>query len=118
MHYVVIEPHRSEYPRPIRFAKGTLLDIGPRYEGEPGWQDWYLCTCAGQEPGWVPAQLIERLSVCQGRALDHYSAHELDVDPGQRVQMVRPLNGWVWCRRQGNGELGWLPAEKVRRVSI
>ncbi len=36
MHYVVIESHRSEYPRPIRFAKGTLLNIGPRYEGEPG----------------------------------------------------------------------------------
>ncbi|MCE1009959.1 SH3 domain-containing protein [Pseudomonas monteilii] len=75
MHYVVIEPHRSEYPRPIRFAKGTLLNIGPRYEGKPGWQDWYLCTCSGQEPGWVPAQLIERISVCQGRALDNYSAH-------------------------------------------
>lgn len=52
MHYVVIESHRSEYPRPIRFAKGTLLNIGPRYEGEAGWQDWYLCTCTGQEPGW------------------------------------------------------------------
>ncbi|MGE8462335.1 MAG: SH3 domain-containing protein [Pseudomonas capeferrum] len=112
MHYIVIEPHRSEYPRPLRFVKGTLLDIGPRYEGEPGWQDWYLCSCTGQEPGWVPAQLIEPISVGRGRALDDYSAHELDADPGQLVQILRPLNGWIWCRRQGDGELGWLPAEK------
>ena len=63
----------------------------------------------------MPAQLIERLSVCRGRALDHYCAHELDADPGQLVEMVRPLNGWLWCRRHGNGELGWLPAEKLQQ---
>ncbi|ATP45794.1 SH3 domain-containing protein [Pseudomonas kermanshahensis] len=117
MHYVVIERHRSEYPRPIRFAKGTLLDIGPRYEGEPGWQDWYLCSCPGQEPGWVPAQLIERFSVEKGRALDHYSAHELDADPGQLVQKVRSLNGWMWCRRHDDDEFGWLPLAKLEQLS-
>jgi hypothetical protein len=114
--YVVIEAHRSEYPRPIRFAQGEMLDIGPRYAGEQNWQDWYLCSCAGQEPGWVPAQVIERLGVARGRALEQYCAHELDVDPGQRVLGLRPLNGWLWCRREANGELGWLPAEKLRLV--
>ncbi|HDS1736282.1 SH3 domain-containing protein [Pseudomonas hunanensis] len=116
MKYVVIKGHRSEYPRPIRFAKGEMLAIGQRYEGEESWQDWYLCSCAGQEAGWVPAQVIERLSVAQGRALEQYSAHELDVDPGQLVEGLRLLNGWVWCRRQVNGELGWLPAEKLRAL--
>lgn len=116
MKYVVIEGHRSEYPRPICFAKGDLLEIGQRYEGEEAWQDWYLCTCVGQAPGWVPGQLIERVGVAQGRALEHYSAHELDVDPGQGVEGLRPLNGWMWCRRQANGELGWLPCEKLRLV--
>ncbi|WP_243432331.1 hypothetical protein [Pseudomonas sp. 32_A] len=65
----------------------------------------------------MPAQLIEWLSMCQGRALDHYSAHELDADPGQLVQMVRPLNGWVWCRRHGNDEYGWLPAQKLQPLT-
>lgn len=112
--YVVIAPHRSAYPKPLRFAKGTLLEVGQRYEGEPGWQDWYLCCCDGQLPGWVPAQVIERLGVGQGRALEHYSAHELDADPGQRVYRLRQLNGWMWCRRLSNGELGWLPLEKLK----
>lgn len=114
MEYVVIAPHRSAYPKPLRFAKGTLLEVGQRYEGEPGWQDWYLCRCDGQLPGWVPAQVIERLGVGQGRALEHYSAHELDADPGQRVYRLRQLNGWMWCRRLSNGELGWLPLEKLK----
>ncbi|MGW7775270.1 SH3 domain-containing protein [Pseudomonas machongensis] len=115
MKYVVIESHRSEYPRPISFARGTLLQIGQRYEGEEDWQDWYLCSCEGQEPGWVPGQLIERLGVGQGRALESYSAYELDADPGQVMVGLRRLNGWLWCRRQRNGELGWLPLEKLRQ---
>ncbi|AIZ33180.1 SH3 domain-containing protein [Pseudomonas sp. K1(2024)] len=116
MNYVVIERHRSEYPKPISFAQGVRLQIGQRYEGDKGWEDWYLCHCAGQEAGWVPAQVIERLGVGEGRSLEPYSAHELDVDPGQVMVGLRPLNGWLWCRRQRNGELGWLPMHKLRRL--
>lgn len=117
MKYVVIEHHRSEYPTPITFASGTLLDIGQRYEGEEPWQDWYLCSCTGQSPGWVPAQVIERIGVDRGRAVEAYCAHELDIDPGQQVEALRPLNGWLWCRNLRNGELGWLPQEKLRLLS-
>lgn len=114
MKYVVIEHHRSEYPTPITFAGGTLLDIGQRYEGEEPLQDWYLCSCSGQAPGWVPAQVIERIGVDRGRAVEAYCAHELDIDPGQQVEGLRPLNGWLWCRNLRNGELGWLPQQKLR----
>lgn len=65
----------------------------------------------------MPAQLIEPISVGRGRALDDYSARELDADPGQLVQLLRPLNGWIWCRRHGDGELGWLPLEKLKQLS-
>ncbi|MBJ9976371.1 ligand-binding protein SH3 [Pseudomonas sp. S75] len=116
MNYVVIENHRSEYPRPIHFVRGALLQIGQRYQGEHDCQDWYLCSCGGQQAGWVPGQLIERLGVGEGRALESYSAHELDVDPGQVMVGLRPLNGWLWCRSQRNGELGWLPLDKLRRL--
>ncbi|MBN6790112.1 UNVERIFIED_ORG: hypothetical protein J2W65_001469 [Pseudomonas parafulva] len=116
MHFIVIERHRSAYRRPLHFAQGTLLEVGPRFESEPGMQDWYLCSCTGQEPGWVPEQLIERLDFNQGRALDHYCAHELDVEPGQLVERLRLLNGWLWCRRHGDGELGWLPVGKLQQL--
>ncbi|MDH0303658.1 MULTISPECIES: SH3 domain-containing protein [unclassified Pseudomonas] len=114
MKYVAIAAHRSEYPAPITFARGALLSIGQRYEGDEHWEDWYLCGCHGQEPGWVPAQVIERLGVDRGRALEAYSAHELDIDPGQQLEGLRPLNGWLWCRRVANGELGWVPMAKLR----
>lgn len=117
MKYVVIETHRSEYPAPITFARGAMLEVGQRYEGDEHWEDWYLCSCTGQAPGWVPGQLIERLGVAQGRALEPYSAHELDVDPGQQVEGLRALNGWLWCRVAGKDELGWVPLAKLRRLT-
>lgn len=116
MKYVVVELHRSEYPRPISFGRGEPLEIGQRFEGDEPWQDWYLCSCAGQPAGWVPNQIIERVGVDQGRAREAYCAHELDIDPGQEVEGLRALNGWLWCRRLRNGELGWLPQSKLRRV--
>ncbi|WP_459206003.1 SH3 domain-containing protein [Pseudomonas sp. MLB6B] len=114
MKSVVIKVHRSEYPQPIRLVAGQLLSVGQRYEGSESWEDWYLCSCAGQSPGWVPAQLIEILGVGQGRAREPYCAHELDVEPGQLIEVLRPLNGWYWCKRLSDGELGWLPAEVLR----
>ncbi|MFS0826897.1 SH3 domain-containing protein [Pseudomonas phoenicis] len=114
MKSVVIKIHRSEYPQPIRLVAGQPLSIGQRYEGSEGWEDWYLCTCAGQLPGWVPAQLIEVLGIGHGRARETYCAHELDVEPGQIIEALRFLNGWYWCKRLSDGELGWLPSEVLR----
>ncbi len=114
MKAVVITQYRSEYPQPIRFTAGELLAVGQRYEGRDGWQDWYLCTSAACIPGWVPEQIIEILGVGRGRAREPYCAHELDVDPGQLIETLRPLNGWYWCRRLSDDELGWLPAEVLR----
>ncbi|QXI40396.1 ligand-binding protein SH3 [Pseudomonas xantholysinigenes] len=117
MKYLVVEAHRSEYPAPITFVQGTLLDVGQRYEGQEQWQDWYLCSCPGQISGWVPGQLIERLGVGRGRALADYSAYELDVDPGQQLDGLRWLNGWLWCRRVEGDEQGWVPLAKLRPLA-
>ncbi|MDN7142097.1 hypothetical protein KC131_15730 [Pseudomonas sp. JQ170] len=112
MKYIVVEPHRSEYPEPISFAKGAALTIGERYEGAEGWDNWYFCTTPGHAGGWVPGQVIERLQGERGRALEDYCARELDVDPGERLEGGRQLNGWVWCSK--GDQAGWVPLAVVR----
>ncbi|OLS62348.1 SH3 domain-containing protein [Pseudomonas putida] len=97
MLYLVIEPHRSEFPEPISFVKHTPLAVGERYEGDEGWDNWYFCDVPGQQGGWVPGQVIRILAAGQGVALEDYTARELDVDSGQRVFGARQMNGWVWC---------------------
>ncbi|WP_370601368.1 SH3 domain-containing protein [Pseudomonas nitroreducens] len=108
MQYDVIRPHRSEYPEPITFSKGTALTVDERYEGEEGWQDWYFCSTAGQKDGWVPAQVFQLTAPGAGIAMEDYTARELDVEVGERLEGGRELGGWRWCSR-GDGESGWVP---------
>ncbi|CAD5108123.1 SH3 domain-containing protein [Zestomonas carbonaria] len=114
--YLVIRPHRSEYPEPITLSKGDPVVVGDRYEGPEGWDDWYFCTTPGQQGGWVPKQVIERVDGNTGRALEDYTAKELDVDEGETLIGLRTLNGWVWCSRVSDTEAGWVPLEHLRQM--
>ncbi len=117
MQYEVIQPHRSEYPEPITFAKGAALAVGERYEGEAVWQDWYFCSTAGQKDGWVPAQVFRLTAPGAGVATEDYTARELDVELGERLEGGRELGGWRWCSRAG-GESGWVPLACLRETGL
>lgn len=113
---IVICQHRSEYPNPITFTKGTLLEIGEKYTGDEGWDNWYLCSTNGQEPGWVPEQIIEWIDSSLGKAKDSYTARELDVDPEEILWGMKELNGWIWCTRTSSSEEGWVPLNNIRQI--
>ncbi|MEG0010463.1 MAG: SH3 domain-containing protein [Aeromonas sp.] len=114
--WLVISSHRSEYPEPITFAKGTPLMVGERYEGEEDWQDWLFCQCAGQQGGWVPAQLIEWLDKGQARAREDYTARELNVQPDDQLVGHRMINGWIWCDNVEGTASGWVPLANLREL--
>ncbi|KUZ94120.1 ligand-binding protein SH3 [Burkholderia ubonensis] len=113
MNYVVTMPHRSEYPNPIRLNKGDPFVIGEKDQGPEGWDNWFFCTAPGQAGGWVPLQVIERLADGTGRALEDYTARELDVDAGETLIGLRTLNGWVWCERRSCDDAGWVPLRNL-----
>jgi len=114
MRYLVVAPHRSEFPHPITLVRGQALQVGERYEGAEGWDDWYLCEAADQAPGWVPAQVIGRDAQGDAFAKEDYCARELDVDPDQVLLGGRVLNGWAWCAPVGGGAEGWVPLRVLR----
>lgn len=107
--FIVTTPHTSEFPNPITLAEGTLLTVGEAYRGDEGWDNWFFCCTPGQEPGWVPEQIIERLDDQHARAREAYTARELDVQVGERLIASRSLNGWLWCTREAIAESGWVP---------
>lgn len=116
LQYIVIATHRSEYPDPITLVAGQPLQVGEKYEGPEGWDNWYFCTASGQPGGWVPAQVIAFDPDGSGHATEAYCARELDVDPGDRLLGARTLNGWVWCERRESAEAGWVPISHLRAV--
>jgi len=111
--YIVTKPHRSEYPNPIQLNQGDSFVIGEEYQGSESWEDWFFCTTPNQISGWVPKQVIERCHDGTGRALEDYSACELNVSTGETLIGARVLNGWIWCQRLASSEAGWVPLENL-----
>lgn len=107
--FIVTTAHISEFPNPITFTEGAPLTVGEAYQGDEGWDNWFLCTTPGQQAGWVPGQVIERLDDRHARAREAYTARELDVRVGERLSASRSLNGWFWCAREDGVESGWVP---------
>lgn len=79
--FIATDQHRSEYPDPITFKRGTRIVVGEIYEGNEEWENWYFCTITNHSGGWVPAQVIK----C--------------------------VNGWFWCQRLSDNETGWVPVK-------
>lgn len=115
--YIVVSSHESEFPKPITFKKGDSLHVGEEYSGSEGWDNWFLCTTPGQEPGWVPGQVIEHFENSRGRALDDYTARELNVREGEFVIGSRTLNGWLWCEKTVSTESGWVPLDNLKEAT-
>lgn len=116
MRYIVVAQHRSEYPEPICLAKGDLITIGEKYEGPEGWDNWYLCRTPDSQEGWVPGQIIEELNPGNGKALEDYTALELNANTGDVLIGTRTLNGWVWCQHSSDARSGWVPLKNLQEI--
>lgn len=117
MKYVVIKSHQSEFPSPIQLKTGDRFSVGELYKGPERWANWYLCCALGQEPGWVPMQVISLQEDGMGVATMDYTAQEMDVALGETVQGGRTLNGWVWCTSCAADRKGWVPEENLQMLN-
>jgi len=97
----------------IELAVGEIVKVGREDKENPGWKNWLWCTSKSTGlSGWVPKQY---LNICgdTGKAIKAYSAIELQVEPGEVVEIGYHLNGWAWCKNEP-GFQGWVPEENFR----
>lgn len=114
--YLVVSPHESEFPKPITFKKGDMLIVGEKYSGAEDWDNWFLCSASGQEPGWVPGLVLDQHGDLTGMALEDYTARELNVLEGEQLTGIRTLNGWLWRTKHASTKSGWVPLENLKEV--
>jgi uncharacterized protein YgiM (DUF1202 family) len=108
--YCVIKAHTAVYPDPITMQVGDIIDVSDKEDDWQGWT-WVWCTNQGGKSGWVPkGYVIQDEGVWRARY--DYSAMELSVEIGERVEVLQRESGWVECTND-RGARGWVPAENV-----
>jgi len=110
MNVTVIEPYTSQYPNPIKFEKGDILELGEMDTEYPG---WILAKAKDGKEGWAPVQYFDREENSSiGVANMDYNAFELSTTMGQILMVIRELNEW-YLLETSDGQLGWVPAKTV-----
>lgn len=98
----------ASYPHPLVLRVGELVTILPR---ESEWEGWLWCVDAAGKGGWVPRICLDA-DAGLAEVLEDYDAAELDVRPGDVLQLGRRYGGWIRCR-DANGREGWIPEDCV-----
>lgn len=112
--FVVQKEWKTKYPNPLQLKKGEYVTITQEETGHENWKNWVFCKTKINS-GWVPLQVINRISTDQGIINEDYSAIELNVNTGEKVEGKKELNGWVWVRNT-IGKEGWLPLEVLQKL--
>lgn len=116
--YIITKKWIESYENPIILKNGDRVSVDLSVKDlDVDWANWGWCTSSAQMTGWVPTQILKRLSNNPDNTQDaivaeDYSAYELSVDKGDIVFGNRILNNWLWCRKQNLEQEGWVPRKK------
>ncbi len=115
--YIVKESWTIIYNNPITLKVGEEIKIDhTKKEDNPDWQGWIWCKHFDNE-GWVPVQILTIIEHGEiySKAIveENYSAKEINVTTGDSVFGHKILNGWLWCKKEGTEEYGWLPLHNL-----
>lgn len=96
--------------RPFHLAPGHRVVCGPR---DTAWPGWIWVTLENGQSGWVPEEVLSRGAGQEAVVSETFEAREISVTKGERVESLRGLHGWHWCRKADGAE-GWLPGYLLR----
>jgi hypothetical protein len=65
----------------------------------------------------VPFQIVENAGSGVGIVKQSYVATELNVEVGDLLEAERELNGWVWAKKLGTTDSGWVPMDLLAEDS-
>ena len=104
--------YTAAYPGALVVSVGARLSVEPGTAEYPG---WVWCRDSPGTAAWVPTAFLE-ISGTEAIVTADYDSTELTVVPGDEVEVLSEMAGWVWCRR-GDGSRGWVPAEHLITTS-
>ncbi|HVF71719.1 MAG TPA: SH3 domain-containing protein [Chthoniobacterales bacterium] len=109
----VIKAYTAQYPDPISFEAGAVLQVE---RGDAEFPGWFWCRAPSGKEGWVHRSYLANTGAATTTSLRPYSALELTVTVSDRGVLLQSLDGWVYVRLDSRRE-GWIPETHVRPLS-
>lgn len=105
---LVTAPHRPDPGTPLSARAGDVL----RVEDRPTeWEGWLWAQHPSGVTAWVPVSYVARDGAAARLTRDYFSL-ELDVDPGETLDVLEEESGW-YVVRDPRGREGWVPVRNT-----
>lgn len=105
--YIVID--RS----PLVLEAGQVVRVGA---ADRVWTGWVHVTTGDERGTYVPVASLDRQDGSTAVVRDRFDATDLSVRRGDRVDSLREIEGWHWCR-SAQGREGWVPGYLLEALS-
>lgn len=109
-HYLANSDYEDRDTNPLKLAVGDLVNTGNRDQTWPGWI--WAVDSEGND-GYIPEDILESTGNGSSRVTSEFDPRVLKIRRGDRLESVKRIHGWHWCRNQ-TGEEGWVAGYLLR----
>jgi hypothetical protein len=97
---------------PIHLQPGDEIRAGA---ADRTWPGWVWATDGKGNDGYVPEEILTPLGDGRFSATEAFDPTVLKIRRGDRLESLRQIHGWHWCRNEAGGE-GWVAGYLLRPV--
>jgi hypothetical protein len=113
MECVAAKEHHPESEDVLRGSAGDEWACERRPTTDPG---WVWCTDRHGTGAWVPEAFLA-IEGGTARLVRDYISRELNLAPGDCVDLLDTESGWAWIRHPQLG-LGWVPLDCLEPAAV
>lgn len=97
---------------PLHLQPGDRIEAGP---ADKTWPGWVWAKDAQGHDGYVPEEILKSLGDGMFEVMDAFDPAVLTIRRGDRLESLRQIHGWHWCRNETGAE-GWVAGYLLRPV--
>jgi len=97
---------------PIALKPGDEVTVGL---ADRAWPGWVWATNHRGHDGYIPEEILEPLGEGRFAAMEDYDPSVLTIQRGDRLESLRQIHGWHWCRNELGVE-GWVGGYLLKPV--
>lgn len=113
VHFTANADYEEKDSDPIQLQPGDEICVGPL---DRAWPGWVWATDRDGNDGYVPEEILEPLGEGRFAALAAFDPTVLTIKRGDRLDSLRQIHGWHWCRNE-KGEEGWIAGYLLKPAS-